>query len=964
MPQTQLDPVVRHIRRLAGAPDAPEPTDADLLRRFREEKEEDAFAALVRRHGGLVMGVCRRVLGHAQDAEDAFQATFLTLARRADSIGAGQAVGSWLYRVAHRIAQRAGRTMARRSARERLSAVATAPAPSSEASLRELQTVVDDELQRLAEKYRAPFVLCCLEGKSRSEAARELGWKEGTVASRLAEARRLLQTRLAKRGVALSTALAAFGLRDGAAVAVAPALARATARAAAAVAGGKAVAEVVGRAVAALVENGSGFLAPSPAKALTALLLLAGTLAAASAGAPARPTEEKKTPVAKVAQAEEPPAARSPAPPGETKGVTIRGVVIGAGGKAVAGAKVYYQPFDGVAMLPHRLGAVSDADGSFRFTAEGRKAFLVVAAEGYGAAWEVIPEAGLNLLTFLLDSALPVRLVRDDTLVRGRVLDLQGRPVAGATVKVRALKTPHAGKLDAWLRAATTRKDGVRAENENFMTFAPPALADAFPPLTTDKDGAFRLAGVGRERVVTLVVEGPTIETNEINVIAREGVPTVRLNQHPEAPELGQLTYYAATFDHAAAPGRVAAGVVRDKATGKPIAGVVVRAAEPVGGYPNYEIATKTDKDGRYRLTGLSRTPRAGREGVVALSPEGQTYLAARKPLGGAPGAEPIALDFDLRKGVRVEGRVTDGATGKPVQARVSYYVFADAGQKEEAKALFLSQHDPNNLRADKDGKFRLVAFPGRGLLGARADGPTGEQYAIGVGADGIEGKADFPGTPTFATYPFYASSWDFDSVMEVKPAAGAESVTCDLVLNPGRTRAVRVEGPDGKPLAGAYAHGRNARLGWDSVGAEFTAYGLKPGESRTLLFQHPQKKLAGIATVKADESAPATVRLRPSAAVTGRLIDEDGRPLRDVAVSVQFQLAGQVNWVFNHMPQEERTDADGKFRVVGLVPDFAYDATIKEAGRLYPSRVFRALKLKEGETKDLGDVRPEKVDG
>src|SRR5262249_9025653 len=148
----------------------------------------------------------------------AFQATFLTLARHAGSIRRTDAVGSWLYRVAHRIATRAGVNMARRKTMEKRgyaengTDINGTSSPANEAALGELQALLDEELNRLPEKYRAPFVLCCLEGKTRPEAARELGWKEGTVGGRLALARQMLQRRLVRRGVALPAALTALAL--------------------------------------------------------------------------------------------------------------------------------------------------------------------------------------------------------------------------------------------------------------------------------------------------------------------------------------------------------------------------------------------------------------------------------------------------------------------------------------------------------------------------------------------------------------------------------------------------------------------------------------------------------------------------------------------------------------------------------------------------------------------------------
>jgi RNA polymerase sigma-70 factor (ECF subfamily) len=187
----QLTVVLRHIRHLAGTRPAENLSDGQLLDRFIAGQDE-AFAALVYRHSGLVMGVCRRTLHHAQDAEDAFQATFLVLARKAASIRNKEAVGSWLYGVAYHIAMEVKTRAARRRAHERQAHDMPRSDSFAEETWSELQPVLDQELHRLPEKYRLPLVLCYLQGKTHREAASELGWPIGSMSRRLDRARDLL----------------------------------------------------------------------------------------------------------------------------------------------------------------------------------------------------------------------------------------------------------------------------------------------------------------------------------------------------------------------------------------------------------------------------------------------------------------------------------------------------------------------------------------------------------------------------------------------------------------------------------------------------------------------------------------------------------------------------------------------------------------------------------------------------
>src|SRR5262245_31771849 len=205
-----------HLRHLFGRRAAPAVGDGELLERFRTARDEAAFELLVRRHAPLVYGVCRRALHDPHDAEDAFQATFLTLVRKAGTIESGASLASWLYKVALRNALRVRERSAHRAGMERplqdLDFADDVPDPVAEAAWRELQPVLDSEVQRLPEKYRAAFVLCCLQGKTNEEAAAELGCPKGTVLSRLSRARERLRDRLACRGLldaaeAISTTL-------------------------------------------------------------------------------------------------------------------------------------------------------------------------------------------------------------------------------------------------------------------------------------------------------------------------------------------------------------------------------------------------------------------------------------------------------------------------------------------------------------------------------------------------------------------------------------------------------------------------------------------------------------------------------------------------------------------------------------------------------------------------------------
>ena len=214
---------LRQLRNLFSAGTAIGLTDRELLDRFQTRRVESAeaataaemaFAALVDRHGAMVWGVCRRVLRDIHEAEDAFQATFLILVRKADSVRVEGSLGRWLYGVAHRVAHRARNRAVRRAARVTQSSSSAPADPAQESELEDLRNVLDQELDRLPPKYRCPVELCHLQGLTYDEAARQLNWPVATVKSRLTRGRLRLRERLVRRGLAPGAVAAADSIHE------------------------------------------------------------------------------------------------------------------------------------------------------------------------------------------------------------------------------------------------------------------------------------------------------------------------------------------------------------------------------------------------------------------------------------------------------------------------------------------------------------------------------------------------------------------------------------------------------------------------------------------------------------------------------------------------------------------------------------------------------------------------------
>jgi RNA polymerase sigma factor (sigma-70 family) len=301
----QLHTLLGELRRRIGREGGCPLTDAQLLDDFVTRRDEAAFEVLVWRHGTMVLSLCRRVLRDGYEAEDAFQATFLVFARKAGSIGRREAVAAWLHKVAYRVALRARARAAMRLAVEKPLTDLPAPNRPDDLLWRDLRPVLDEEIDRLPEKYRAPFVLCYLQGHTNEEAAERLGCPKGTVLSRLARGRERLRSRLARRGVVLSAGWFAAAPPADAAPA---ALVSSTVEAGLLFAAGEAVTDLVRASVTGLTQGVLHAMFLTKLKVATAALLaaLAPVVLAPGIGALAHQAPAERPAAKQPAAAERP----------------------------------------------------------------------------------------------------------------------------------------------------------------------------------------------------------------------------------------------------------------------------------------------------------------------------------------------------------------------------------------------------------------------------------------------------------------------------------------------------------------------------------------------------------------------------------------------------------------------------------------------------------------------------------
>jgi RNA polymerase sigma factor (sigma-70 family) len=284
MQKAPLPTVLRHLRQLLGRTVTASVTDGELLTRFIARREEAAFTVLMERHGAMVLAVCRRHLDH-HDAEDVFQATFLLLVRKAMSIRKHESVGSWLHGVAYRLAAKTRAQGAQRRHHERHAADLRDTAVTSKTACRELQQILDEELQHLPERYRLPLIHCCLDEQTHEEAASALGLPVGTVKSRLSRGKERLRKRLARRGLTLSGPAFAtlLAVNGGASASLPPLLYQTTTQAAVLLASGHALAGAVSANVLPLVEGGMSAMTASTMKPAILVITLGGLLAGGAA---------------------------------------------------------------------------------------------------------------------------------------------------------------------------------------------------------------------------------------------------------------------------------------------------------------------------------------------------------------------------------------------------------------------------------------------------------------------------------------------------------------------------------------------------------------------------------------------------------------------------------------------------------------------------------------------------------
>ncbi|QDT43686.1 Regulatory protein BlaR1 [Gimesia alba] len=573
----------------------------------------------------------------------------------------------------------------------------------------------------------------------------------------------------------------------------------------------------------------------------------------------------------------------------------------------------------------------------------------------------------------ILGGTSTFQLVADDIPLTGRIVNIDGQPVAGAKLQVAKLTGGVDERLDGWEQAAqTTGTDYYRLQQYLGMRLGNdvggPTL-DYLPTTVTDKNGEFIFKGLGRDRIVKLLISGREIETSNVYARTRKG-EMIEVPMEARNPSLRKITYHPNSFTFVAGPSQPVEGVVRDSKTQKPMPGVTLQsyhlAGHRMSGWTEGIVHTVSDEQGRYRLEGLP----IGRNEVICLSPLDQPYLASKFVAKTEAGSTTLQKNIELTRGIWIEGRAYDKDTGEPIQqGRVSYFAFRKNPYIKTVKGFngaFLS----TRYRLNPDGTYRIPGLPGRGLVGILADG-VDSKYQRGRGAEKIQGRQDRMNG--FDTYPYFASTFNFHVMSEVNPAEDAKTIKLDFPFESGRSLHIEVVDPEGKPVnEGYYVGMMKAFNTWRRFkGNQLEIKGYQPEEPRRVQVFLEERKLVGYLLIEGKNPTNLKIKLKPWAEITGRFVDKSGIPKANVTIGNVFQTIEdhpEIPSLPPHINQPAgqmvgfTTDENGQFTIIGLVPEKKHHLSATETRKngigYYLGEYTIETPLKPGEVRNLGDIQ------
>jgi len=664
-------------------------------------------------------------------------------------------------------------------------------------------------------------------------------------------------------------------------------------------------------------------------------------------------------------------------PSKEVKGdlVTIRGQVLTPDGKPAAGATVgVFGPMY-LLDVPKRPVATtkSGTDGTFEIT-YSRLAFGGPLSRNWrtAAIAATLPGFGFQWTRWIdVDPAKTpvIKLVRD-VPIRGRVLNLEGKPVPGVRARVFSVNRQWERNLDAWFAARKSDPSG-RSNIANFADYVSGYPTDWNPQSATDADGRFTLTGLGADRIVRLDFQGDLITYSPALVATRPVVPDLPNYGGDREPLRG------AEFTLTLRPTRAVVGTIRDAATGAPLAGVGVRSEYLEGSYLlNDQMRTETDAHGHYELRGM---PQAKGNVILIRPNDDQPYLMREfEVLPERTGFRPVTVDVELHRGVWIRGRVTNKVTGQPVVGAIVQYLPAVTNSftfhlpefERSKRRQHMEGNQNRRYQTDAQGNFKLVALPGPGLIGVSS---YQESYLKGIGDSEIHVPVDD------GLYETYRGPADFgpagsNAIKEINPPADARMVWCDFALVPGESVRLTLIDPEGRPAPGCIGlsiHSADVNGGEPIMDSTAEVSGLEPDETRRIWILDRERKLGKCLDLKPGNRArELTVKLEPCATLTGRFVDSAGKCVEGILVCARpvFDLRSKAGANF-YLPLLSRSEGRFAYPFVPVGceyflslqnPQNDFVQIVKAGQGTYVSRrewKIDATKVKPGESVSIGDI-------
>lgn len=935
------------------------PTDQQLLERYLDSRDEAAFSELVHRHELPVLKACRQVLRSAADVDDAFQATFLVLLRRGREVRWQPSLRGWLVAVAHRIAVRLAVTQQRTQQREKL----TVPTPSTttplaDVSMREACSILHEEMNRLPDSFRLPLLLCYLQGYSRDEAAEMLGWSLGSVKAGLERGRQRLKQRLERRGVTLTAGLLTLLARPlvSEAIMVSPAA--------------RTVQSLMGSASARVISlsRGTGVAGWSIGSrgALCLLVLLLGTASGLTLAWAKGPTD--------------PPAAVAASSPIATlqaddpESVTVSGEVLDPQGKPVAGANIgvmKYGNFQAARKNPPKLTveATTDASGKFQLVVKQDSFYVVAEKSGYGLDAELITSE---------KSKKPVQLhLRELVNIEGTVVDEVGKPVADALVECQYINRFAPQVLEDKLLLIKQSGNTEVLHQEPSPYFNMPCPSTINRTAQSDAQGRFTLPGMPAGMIAVIDIKKAKQAGKMLQVILLPGFADQGTSRHrltAEAIDAGikaryqgsERTFEAPRLQLTMVPGIIVEGTVTNE-RGEPVAGTPLAVRNDRG----RSTDGVTDAQGRYRVSEVSPG-----ESYSVHSYGPANYMLA---MGSAVHRNngPIRIDLKLRRGTVLTGKVIDAKTGLGVRSWIQ--VKPTPGNPLLNKAgINLETSDTSQA----DGTFRLVAPPGDVLVSATAapvkstSEPVPYQPAKILETDyNLLQKVSDPGASGAAHFRGDTATFQLGHAYQLLDLPADRETSIELTLVRGKERTIHLVDSKGQPVTTAIVMGLDQKMTpYQVKQSSLSMVGIQSEEGvRPLFVISREKHLGAYLMVPTTTLEPLTVTLQPLGSITGRLIDNNDKPVPQIQIGMKLSLPSEqagtntsrlrLSYDFRNNGLDQLypvvfTDEEGRFSIAYVIPGMKFQLSHwNNQGIRRSSRFFSTIyELKPGQQLNLGE--------